>query len=195
MFERFTGKARQVVVEAQEEARTRKADEIRTEHLLAALYAVPDTAAPDNLALTVLDRFGLEKADVLRDVDRLHTDAQPTLDAEALSTIGIDLDEVRRQVEEAFGPGALDRTRAALGGKAGRLFGHIPFEGPAKKALELALREALRLEHNYIGTEHILLGLIHTEGGAAHHILAARGVRLEPARVIVEELVRGRRAG
>jgi Clp amino terminal domain, pathogenicity island component len=195
MFERFTGDARHVVVEAQEEARTRNADEIRTEHLLAALYAVPDTAAPDNLALTALERFGVEQADVLREIDRLHAGTQPALDAEALSTIGIDLDEVRRQVEEAFGPGALDRTRAALGGKAGRLFGHIPFEGPAKKALELALREAIRLGHDYIGTEHILLGLIHTEGGAAHHVLAARGVRLEAARVVVEELVRGRKAG
>jgi ATP-dependent Clp protease ATP-binding subunit ClpA len=190
MFERFTANARQVVVGAQEEARTRKADEIRTEHLLAALYSVPD-----NLALTVLEGFSVDKADVLHEIDRLRPGGPPAIDAEALSTIGIDLDEVRRQVEEAFGPGALDRTRAALGGKAGRLFGHIPFEGPAKKALELSLREALRLGHNYIGTEHVLLGLIHTEGGAAHHILAARGVRLEPARVIVEELVRGRRAG
>jgi ATP-dependent Clp protease ATP-binding subunit ClpA len=195
MFERFTGEARQVVVEAQEEARTRNSDEIRTEHMLAALYSVPDTAAPDNLALTVLERFGVEKADVLREIDRLHAGAQPALDAEALSTIGINLDEVRRQVEEAFGPGALDRTRAALGGKAGRLFGHIPFEGPAKKALELSLREAIHLGHDHIGTEHVLLGLIHTEGGAAHHVLAARGVRLEPARVVVEELVRGRKAG
>jgi len=195
MFERFTGEARHVVVEAQEEARTRIADEIRTEHLLAALYAVPDTAAPANPALTVLDRFGVQKADVLHDVDRLHAGSQQALDAEALSTIGIDLDEVRRQVEEAFGPGALDRTRAALGGKAGRLFGHIPFEGSAKKALELALREAIRLGHDHIGTEHILLGLIHTEGGAAHHVLAARGVRLEAARAVVEELAGGRKAG
>jgi ATP-dependent Clp protease ATP-binding subunit ClpA len=190
MFERFTGEARKVIVEAQEEARTRKADEIRTEHVLAALYEIPD-----NLALTVLDRFGVDKADVLREVDRLHAGAQPALDAEALSTIGIDLDEVRRQVEEAFGPGALDRTRAALGGRSGGLLGHIPFEGPAKKALELALREAIHLRHDHIGTAHILLGLIHTEGGAAHHILAARGVRLEPARVVVEELARGRKAG
>jgi hypothetical protein len=195
MFERFTGEARHVVVEAQEEARTRNSDEIRTEHMLAALYSVPDTAAPDNMALTVLERFGVEKADVLQAIDRLGAGTQPALDAEALSAIGIDLDEVRRQVEEAFGPGALDRTRAALGGKAGRLFGHIPFEGAAKKALELALREAIHLRHDRIGTEHLLLGLIHTEGGAAHHILAARGVRLEAARVVVEELVRGRKAG
>jgi ATP-dependent Clp protease ATP-binding subunit ClpA len=189
MFERFTGRARQVVVGAQEEARTRKADEIRTEHLLAALYTVPG-----NLALTVLDAFSVEKDVVLREIDQLRTGGRPPIDAEALATLGIDLDEVRRQVEEAFGPGALDRTRAALGGKGGRLFGHIPFERAAKKALELSLREALRLKHNYIGTEHILLGLIHAEG-SAHDILAAHGVRLDAARIIVEELVRDRRAG
>jgi ATP-dependent Clp protease ATP-binding subunit ClpA len=190
MFERFTREARQVVVEAQEEARTRKADEIRTEHLLAAIYTVRD-----NLALTVLEELGVDEADVLRDIDRLRAGEPAALDAEALSTIGIDLDEVRRQVEEAFGPGALDRTRAALGGTAGPLLGHIPFEGPSKKALELSLREALHLRHDHIGSEHILLGLIHTEGGAAHHILAARGVRLESARVIVEQLVRRKAAG
>ncbi len=191
MFERFTGKARQAVVAAQEQARARGADEIRTEHLLAGLYTVPE-----NLALTVLEAFSVEKDAVLREIDQLRPGGRPPIDAEALSTLGIDLDEVRRQVEEAFGPGALDRTRAALGRKGGnRFWEHIPVERMTKKALELALREALRLEHNYIGTEHILLGLIHTEGGAAHHILAARGVRLEPARVIVEELVRGRRAG
>lgn len=189
MFERFTREARQVVVEAQEEARTRKAEEIRTEHLLAAIYTVGD-----DLALAVLEEFGVDEADVLRDVERLHAGAPQALDAEALSTIGIDLDEVRRQVEEAFGPGALDRTRAALGGKTGGLLGHIPFEGPSKKALELALREAVHLRHDHIGAEHILLGLIHTEGGAAHHVLAARGVRLEPARAAVERLVR-RKAG
>jgi ATP-dependent Clp protease ATP-binding subunit ClpA len=190
VFERFTKKARQVVVAAQEEARTRRADSIRTEHLLAGLYTVPE-----NSALTVLKGFGVDRATVLREIDRLRAGDRPPIDAEALSTLGIDLDEVRRQVEEAFGPGALDRTRAALGGTGGRLFGHIPFDRNAKKALELALREALRLEHDHIGTEHVLLGLVHTEGGAAHHILAAQGVRLDAARVLTEELVRGRRAG
>jgi ATP-dependent Clp protease ATP-binding subunit ClpA len=190
MFERFTREARQVVVEAQEEARTRKADEIRTEHLLAALYTVRD-----DVALAVLDELGVDEEDVLRDIDRLHAGAPSALDAEALSSIGIDLDEVRRQVEEAFGPGALDRTRAALGGPAGPLLGHIPFEGPSKKVLELSLREAVHLKHGHIGTDHILLGLIHTEGGAAHHVLAARGVRLEQARAVVERLARTRKAG
>jgi ATP-dependent Clp protease ATP-binding subunit ClpA len=190
MFERFTDKARTVVVLAQEEARQRKADQIRTEHLLIALFGVPD-----NLALTVLDGFSVDQDAVSREIDRLAPAGRPAIDAEALATLGIDLDEVRRQVEEAFGPGALDRTRAALGGQGRRLFGHLPFERTTKKALELALREAIRLKHNYIGTEHILLGLIHAEGGAAHHVLAGLGVRLGPARVIVEELVRGRKAG
>ena len=74
------------------------------------------------------------------------------------------------------------------------LGGHIPFAKESKKALELSLREALALRHNYIGTEHMLLGLLHGEG-AAHDVLVARGVLLDVARVIVDELVRGRRAG
>jgi len=189
MFERFTREARRVVVEAQEEARARGADEIRTEHLLAAIYTVRD-----GLALAVLDELGVDAEEVLADIDRLRPTSGAGLDAEALSTIGIDLDEVRRQVEDAFGPGALDRTRAAHGGKRGGLLGHIPFEGPSKKALELALREAVHLRHDHIGAEHILLGLIHTEGGAAHHVLAARGVRLDAARAAVERVVRTRKA-
>jgi ATP-dependent Clp protease ATP-binding subunit ClpA len=187
VFERFTDKARQVVVGAQAESRERGADEIRTEHLLAALYRVPD-----NLALTVLAAFSIERGMVLADIDRMRPE-KPRIDAEALSTLGIDLDEVRRQVEEAFGPGALDRTRSAHG--PGPRFGHIPFARSAKKALELSLREAIHLKHNYIGTEHLLLGLLHGQEGAAHHILTERGMRLDAARVIVEELVRGRRAG
>jgi ATP-dependent Clp protease ATP-binding subunit ClpA len=113
-------------------------------------------------------------------------------DADALATLGIDLDEVRRSVEETFGPGALDRTRA---GRRGRWFaGHVPFDRSAKKVLELALREAIRMEHGHIGCEHVLLGLLHAEG-SARTILLARGARLDTARVMVEELVRGRRAG
>jgi ATP-dependent Clp protease ATP-binding subunit ClpA len=190
MFERFTAKARRAVVMAQEEARERKAEEIRTEHLLAALFVVPD-----NLAVQVLGRFGVDRDTVRAEIDRLRPVGRPQLDAEALSTLGIDLDEVRRQVEEAFGPGALDRTRAALGGKGRRLLGHIPFERSTKKVLELALREAINLEHDWIGTEHLLLGLLHTETGAAHHILIGRGVKLDAARTLVDEIVRGRKAG
>ena len=185
MFERFTEKARTVVVLAQQQARERGDDAIDTGHVLRALLSVPD-----NLAVVVLEAFSVRCADVEADLDRravAATSDRP--DAEALAALGIDLDEVRRRVEEAFGPGALDRPPRARR----RWGGHIPFAEESKKALELALREALQLRRNYIGVEHILLGLLHD--GVAHDVLAARGVRLDVARVIVEELVRGRRAG
>jgi ATP-dependent Clp protease ATP-binding subunit ClpA len=186
MFERFTVNARMAVVGAQEQARSRRDDRIRTEHLLLALYAVPD-----NLAVTILDALGADRATVERAIDERRASG-PVFDAEALATLGIDLDEVRRQVELAFGPGALDRTRAAGGGSW--FGGHLPFDREAKKALELALREALRLRHNYIGTEHLLLGLLHA-GGTAGAILTERGLRLDATRIIVEEMVRHPRAG
>ena len=186
MFERFTDKARRVVVHAQEVARERGADTIRTEHLLVSLFAVPD-----NLAVTVLAAHSVTQADIEADVDRMRGAGPAPSDADALATLGIDLDEVRRQVEEAFGPGALDRTRAAQSDGRGR----IRFDPSAKKALGLALREAIRLEHNYIGTEHLLLGLIHEGAGGAFHVLDGRGVHLGPSRIIVEELVRAKRAG
>ena len=187
MFERFTEKARTVVVLAQQDARERGDTTIDTGNLLRGFLAVPDT-----LGLMVLEGFSVTRTDLEADLDaRVVAPADGSADATALAALGIDLDEVRRRVEEAFGPGALDRARAP---KRRFLGGHIPFAKEAKKVLELALREALMLEHNYIGTEHVLLGLLHAEG-AAHDVLAARGVRLDVARVIVDELVRGRRAG
>jgi ATP-dependent Clp protease ATP-binding subunit ClpA len=189
LFQRFTGKARQVVVLAQEQARDRGAETVRTEHVLIALYDVPDS-----LAVTVLTSLGVQRADVEADIGRLPGATPGPSDAEALATLGIDLDEVRRQVEEAFGPGALDRTRAAPGREGGKPAGHIRFDRTTRKALELALREALRLKHDYIGTEHLLVGLLHADGGAAQHILNGRGLRLDAIRIIVAERVRGRAA-
>jgi ATP-dependent Clp protease ATP-binding subunit ClpA len=180
MFERFTKRARTVVVHAQEIARERRSPTIGSEHLLLGLYAVPD-----GLAATILARLQVERADVEGDLGR----AAP-FDADGLATLGIDLEEVRRQAEETFGPGALDRTRAARGHWHG---GHIPFERDAKKALELGLREAVRLGHGFIGTEHVLLGLLHD--GRARDVLVARGVGLDGTRALVEELVRKRQAG
>jgi ATP-dependent Clp protease ATP-binding subunit ClpA len=194
-FERFTEKARTVVVLAQQQARERGDDTIDTEHLLRALFAVPD-----NLAVMVLEGFSVRRSDVEADLDRERpaaasgasdTPSDALSDSEALAALGIDLDEVRRRVEEAFGPGALDRVRRPRGRRWG---GHTPFAKATKKALELALREAIALRHNYIGTEHLLLGMLRAEG-VAREVLTARGVRLDAARVIVEELVRGRRAG
>jgi ATP-dependent Clp protease ATP-binding subunit ClpA len=192
MFERFTSKARDVVTKAQSVAVQREDGVIGSEHLLAALYEVPD-----NLGVVVLEAFSVRRDDVAAEMDRLRDGGPGPSDAEALATLGIDLDEVRRQVEEAFGPGALDRTRAAQGRDGGkwRFGGHIPFGKDAKKVLELALREAIALQHNYLGCEHLLLGMLHGDTGAAGRFLRSRGVRQDAARIIVEELVRGRRAG
>ena len=182
MFERFTKKAQAVVVQAQEIARDRHDGRIGSAHLLLALYGVPDS-----IALVVLEALGVSRSDVEAGLD-----GPRERDADVLATLGIDLDEVRSRVEEVFGPGALEQTRAARRGSW--LPGHIPFDGEAKKALELSLREAIRMGHDYIGTEHLLLGLMHD--GRAREILAPRGVELAASRVMVEELVRrGRRAG
>ncbi len=181
MFERFTEPARRAVVLAREDARERRQDRIRTENLLVGIVRTPGTPGAELLREAGVDRRVVE--------DEL-AGATPD-DAEALATLGIDLDEVRRQAEETFGPGALDRTRAARGTWRG---GHIPFEKPAKKALELGLREAIRLGDRHIGTEHLLLGLL-WPGGTAHTILDARGVTLADMRAAVEGFGRGRASG
>ena len=188
MFERFTHRARRVVLAAQSFAREHNAETVRSEHLLAAL--VTD---PDGMAVAVLARFDVTRQDVEAEVANVRGSEPPPSDAEALATLGIDLDEVRRQVEDAFGPGALDRTRAALGRGAG--VGHIPFDRSAKKVLELALREAIRLGHTFIGTEHLLLGMLHAQTGAACPVLNALGVTQDAARHAVEDLAKRRRAG
>jgi ATP-dependent Clp protease ATP-binding subunit ClpA len=179
MFERFTSAARRVVVLAQEEARDRHAAAIRTEHLLLGIYGVPDSPATRLLA-----EKGVDRDEVIADIERLHTDPTVEPDAEALAAIGIDLDEVRRQADEAFGPGALDRTGAARRRQKTRM-GHIPFDTASRKTLELALREALRLRHKYIGTEHVLLGMLHPGNGGGQAVLAQRGITLDQMRAAV----------
>jgi ATP-dependent Clp protease ATP-binding subunit ClpA len=191
MFERFTKKARDTVIGAQDVARRMAAEAIGSEHLLRALYD-----QPGNLALTVLEAFSVRREEVDAELERIRNGGIATpSDAEALATLGIDLDEVRRQVEEAFGPGALERTRSGIGRRWGWRRGHLPFGRDAKRVMNLALREALLLKHNYIGCEHILLGMLHNGGGAAGAYLRSRGVRQDAARIIVEELLKGRRAG
>jgi len=105
MFEKFTEPARRAVVLAQEDARERRQDRIRTENLLLGIVDTPGTPGAELLREAGVDRRVVE--------DGL-TRAKPG-HAEALATLGIDLEEVRRQVEETFGPGALDRTRAERG--------------------------------------------------------------------------------
>jgi ATP-dependent Clp protease ATP-binding subunit ClpC len=144
MFERFTEKARRVVVYAQEEARMLNQNYIGTEHLLLGL---------------IREREGVA--------------------AKALESLSISLDEVRSQVEDLIGKGTYVPT------------GHIPFTPRAKKVLELSLREALQLGHNYIGTEHILLGLIREGEGVAAQVLINLGADLERVRSAVINLLSG----
>ena len=135
MFERFTDRARRVVVLAQEEARLLNHNYIGTEHILLGLIHEGEGVA-----------------------------------AKALESLGISLEAVRAQVEEIIGQGQSAPT------------GHIPFTPRAKKVLELSLREALQLGHNYIGTEHILLGLIREGEGVAAQVLVGLGAGLDRVR-------------
>jgi len=144
MFERFTDRARRVVVLAQEEARELGHNYIGTEHLLLGL---------------------------LRDGEGIA--------ARALEALGIRLDAVRQEIRQIIGKGS------------GMPAGHIPFTPRAKKVLELSLREALQLGHNYIGTEHILLGLIHEGEGVAAQVLVRLGAGLDRVRVQVVQLLQG----
>ena len=128
MFERFTDRARRVVVLAQDEAKMRNHNYIGTEHILLGLIHEGEGVA-----------------------------------AKALEQMGISLEAVREQVEEIIGHGQTQPT------------GHIPFTPRAKKVLELSLREALQMNHSYIGTEHILLGLIREGEGVAAQVLIKLG--------------------
>ncbi len=177
MFERFTHEARNVVIGAPVEARALRHPRIGTEHLLLSMLAQAGTAA------RVLGEHGIGHAAVQEAVRTLGT--ADDLDADALGTLGIDLDAVRDRVEEAFGPGALDerppdRSTGARG-PGGWWSGHIPFSPRAKKVLELSLREALAMRSGSITDVHILLGLLRDGDGLAMEVLRDRGV--DPGRL------------
>jgi ATP-dependent Clp protease ATP-binding subunit ClpA len=142
MFDRFTDRARRVVVLAQDEARMLSHDYIGTEHILLGLIHESQGVA-----------------------------------AKALQTLGISLDAVRQQVEEIIGQGQQAPS------------GHIPFTPRAKKVLELSLREAHQLGHDYIGTEHMLLGLIREGEGVAAQVLVRLGADLNRVRQQVIQLL------
>jgi ATP-dependent Clp protease ATP-binding subunit ClpA len=168
MFERFTDRARQVMVTAQAESQALGHRWIGTEHILLGV-----AADGDGLAAHLLADAGLD-LQALRETVREEIGVGRRDDASALAAIGIDLDSVRRAAEAAFGAGALERTRS----------GCVPFTPRSKKALELALREAKALHHERIGTEHLLLGLAHGEG-VARGLLEARGLDYRRLRALV----------
>jgi ATP-dependent Clp protease ATP-binding subunit ClpA len=178
VFERFTTQARSVVTLAREQARRPGRPNIGTQHLLLGILGTPDTAGA-----RALEALGVGEPDVREDVRRLDRDrsAFSDQDADALRSVGIDLDEVRRTVEETFGPGALERA-ATAGDRSWS--GHV-FTPGSKKALELALREAIHLGHRSIGTEHLLLGLVRDVTCSAARILSARGADRERVRAAV----------
>lgn len=154
MFERFHREARAAVVLAQEEARELLAAEIAPGHLLLGVLR----GANRDLS-GLLSGYGLSVESVRA---RLADDGAAPLsddDAAALRSIGIDLDKVRDQLARAFGANALDWAGARGGGR-GRRRGRIPLTRSAKKVLELALREAIARKDNWIGCEHILLGML-----------------------------------
>jgi ATP-dependent Clp protease ATP-binding subunit ClpA len=160
MFERFTDNARATVILAKAKA-TERGDQIRPVYMLHAL------ASAEGVAARVLADLGLDADAVERQMDRTAPlrnplEAEATSgDAEALATIGIDLDEIKRKVEESFGPGALRRTPLANQGPLAWT-GRMTLTQESKRSLGLALKEARALRHNYIGTEHLLLGLLRT---------------------------------
>ena len=144
MFERFTDRARRVVVLAQEEARKFNHNYIGTEHILVGLIREDGGVA-----------------------------------AKGLESLGISLDAVRQQIEEIVGIGEQAPS------------GHVPFTPRAKKVLELSLREALQLGYDYIGTEHILLGLIREGDGVAAQVLVRLGADLNQVRQEVIQRLHG----
>ena len=180
MFERFTPAARQTVVGAQEVARTLRHDEIRAEHLLLSLLGTPDQPGAATLV-----RLGVTEEACREAVARLDAPdgALAQADATALSSLGIDLDEVRRKAEQRFGEGALDEpatrpTFALSRRERAPGTGHLAFTAPAKRALELTLREATERGAPAIGTEHVLLGLL--RGADRRTVALLRGLRVQP---------------
>lgn len=156
MFERFTERARKVVVLAQEESRELLHDHIGTEHILLALIREEDGIA-----------------------------------GTALADAGITLDEARKQVEAQVGRGEPEPKRRS--GKRWRR--HVAFTPRAKKIMELALRESMSLGHNYIGTEHLLLGLLSLGEGAASETLSNLGADAGELRENLLKLARIRPGG
>ncbi|MFD2768174.1 Clp protease N-terminal domain-containing protein [Micromonospora eburnea] len=188
MFERFTDRARAVVQHAVDEARSEGRRPVGTEHLLLGVLA-----DGDNLAVRVLTEQGI-RAEALRAAVARHlasgVDGLGTADAAALREIGIDLAAIVARIEESFGPDALREAEPTPRRRWGRRHDGGRFSPRAKKALELSLREALRLRHHHIGTEHILLGLLREGNGPAAQVLAEAGADLDDLRRRVEAALR-----
>ena len=184
MFERFTASARQALVEAQHESRSMGHGYIGTEHILLGMLKDTDSLGADVLASAgvTYDAARASVAEVVR----------PGLDADALATLGIDLHSVREAVEDAFGSGALDDAMAGRkrGRRRCRPGGGPPFTPRAKKVAELALREALTLGVSFIGTEHLLLGILREGNGVASVVIARLAPGVDVRTLVLQRLRR-----
>jgi ATP-dependent Clp protease ATP-binding subunit ClpA len=169
MFERFHQDARQAVVLAREEAVRAGQSHIGCEHLLLGLLAGPGVAAE---ALTAAGLQITSLRDLLPGGSAAGTGP---LDAEALASLGIDLDAVRRATDAAFGQGALERVSAPRRDRL-RITGGRGMTPDAKKSLELALRAAVSLHHNYISSGHVLIGILTQQPNTALAALSAAGI-------------------
>ncbi|HEX6871003.1 MAG TPA: Clp protease N-terminal domain-containing protein [Micromonosporaceae bacterium] len=198
MFERFTFQAREAVTVAAASARGLGHPHLGTEHLLLGLVESGGGAGQ------ALRDAGLGPASVRQAVVRYAGGSSPfdDLDAQALRSIGIDLDAIRARLEDAFGPEAVEQAwTGGRGGSASARPGHgsaagpgdgsaawpgdrsgrigrdrLPFTARAKKVLQLALREAIRLRHGFLGPEHILLGILRDGRGLAAMIISDAGI-------------------
>jgi ATP-dependent Clp protease ATP-binding subunit ClpA len=171
VFERFTELAKRAVTAAQDGALALGHDFIGTEHLLLGLATTAGTAGE------ILREHGVEPGRARVETVRLleeagvaSTGGQAAKDA--LSSIGIDVTEIQRRADDAFGPGVFRFPRPA-------------FTPRAKRTLQLTLREALALGHSHIDTEHLLLGLLAEGDGVAIQVLTALGAETEALREAV----------
>ena len=184
MFERFTRLARQSLVEAANEARSMGHNYLGTEHQLLGLLRV------DGIASGVLHNAGITHAAARAEVRSI---IGLGIDEDAPASVGIDIDAIREAVDASFGSGALERALAGGGDDArsrpgGLGLGGPPFTPRAKKVMELSLREALALKHHYIGTEHVLLGILHEGQGVAAEIIRRLAPDADIRSAVVEAL-------
>lgn len=182
MFERFDPQAREVVHRAQEESRALGHTWLGTEHLLLAMFA------DGGLGGAVLRLLGVEREAVLAQyrgiVGPCDRPAARPPDPSALGAIGVDLDEVRRRVDEAFGPGALEGT------DAWRRHACLRLTDRSKKVFELAVKEARSLGHASVRSEHLLLGLAAVGEGLAAQMLSRLGAPPWKVRLAVLDRLR-----
>jgi ATP-dependent Clp protease ATP-binding subunit ClpC len=169
VFEKFTDRAKRVLVLAQDEAMQQGHDFIGTEHVLVGLAGVRNTVAGE-----VLHEKGVTTKALRDEIARVLAASGvqlvgPQAATEALASIGIDVEEIRRRADETFGPGKFHFPRPA-------------FTPRAKRVLEYTLRQAVELDSATIGTEHILLGILRDGDGRAARILAEAGISADELR-------------